>query len=204
MGLLRGEPSPSLHFLTLARAAKSPERKPAHRLDLPQEEFEAVPLIEGDRAPCERVEDDVMAGGRRPLEAVTHQESSQATSLLLRCDGEEVQVPVLPGCGSGNGRIDEAEDVSERLERDALGQVAEPDLRSPLLDLRFSRAHPGGNSAKAGEVVDLAERVVVADERCERGWPEASTICLVRIEIDAERILVERAGDDVSGALDVL
>jgi hypothetical protein len=53
-------------------------------------------------------------------------------------------------------------------------------------------------------MVDLAEQVVVADERGERRWPEASTLPLVREEENVERVLVESAGDDVSGTLDVL
>ena len=91
----------------------------------------------------------------------------------------------------------------EALERDVVGKFVEACGREPLGRLgRVTRSHPSRHSGKALQVIDLAEETVVADERVEHQRRKPRPLVFIRIEVDAQAVIVERSRDDPRGRVD--
>ena len=99
---------------------------------------------------------------------------------------------------------DRAEDGVEPVERDIV-PGPETRLRKPVGRLgRRVGEHPGRYPFEAGQPVDAAEEHVVPDDRVEHERCQASPLLRIRIEMNGERVLVERSCDDAGGGADVL
>ena len=60
----------------------------------------------------------------------------------------------------------------------------------------LSRPHPRRDRRESGKVVDLAEEAVVANERLEHHGVEPHPLLLVRVQVDGQRVIVERPCDN--------
>jgi hypothetical protein len=124
---------------------------------------------------------------------------------VARIDAEQAEVPVRFGRHVRYRRADVAEDCIEGGQRHLDGQIVKSRLcESSRCLFRFAGAHPRRYRGEPGQVVDLAEQLVIANDRIEHHGGHARACRSVRIQVDVERVLLERTRDDASSPPNIL
>ena len=172
-------------YLVRLGAVEAPGADAAGGFRFVHDELEAVAEIEGHVALRKRLEIAGLASLVGATEAVLEKDRADALALVSRVDAEQAQVPVGFRRRPLVCRPDGGEECVESRQRHLGGEIVEAGGGESLRCLGgFTGARPGRDRSESGEVVDLAEEAVVANERLEHHGRQPHPLPLVRVQID--------------------